>query len=406
MIQIEFSQTVKELSPEPMKKNLDALLKRQELGFHQLPSRKDLWEQSEARARKLSSSFEQMVILGMGGSALGTKALRDFFQDRKSSRRIHVWDTVAPLALETYFSNLPDVGRTHFVLVSKSGSTLETLCMGQWLSQKLKQKGLEFERQVTVITEPKSNILRRWAESFEIECLEIPVDVGGRFSVLTPVSLLPAAFMDISLESLRQGAGQALRDADFVSQLAAQTLASFERQEWITLFWYYSDFAYELGRWTQQLWAESLAKKVNREGKPGTRVSTPLVAVGPADQHSILQQVIEGSRDKWVWMFDFPQESGSTVFEDPIFESPVELKGLDLGKVHAAQSDATASALDQSGVSVMKLSFENRSPESLGYYFMALELVIGTLGEALNINAFDQPGVELGKKITRDLLSK
>ncbi len=130
-----------------------------------------------------------------------------------------------------------------------------------------------------------------------------------------------------------------------------------------------------------------------------------MVALGPADQHSLLQQIMEGSRDKWVWIVEFPEEK-SPAFSSDIFESRYKLAGLDLNLIHKIQSRSIRQALDQSGVSVFGLRFKERSAQSLGYYFMALELLIGTLGEALNINAFDQPGVELGKIIARDLLNQ
>lgn len=390
---------------EELSKSWNQLMSRGDLGFFQTPSREKIWASSEQRGREIRESYSDLVILGIGGSSLGAKAIQGFLSDQVKADRLHVWDSLDPLVIRQAWSKLENPNKTHFLLISKSGSTLETLSLAQWVSDKLEEKNLSLAKQSTAVTELKDNTLKNWADKFSVPVLEVPLDVGGRFSVLTPVALVAAEFMGVDIRQLRQGALNALEDKEFVLRLAEESLASFERKEWITLFWYYSEFFMDLGRWTQQLWAESIAKAKDNLGRDAQRVSSPMVALGPADQHSILQQVMEGARDKWVWIVEAPEQNSEALQAD-VFDSRYKLKGLNLDRIHKVQSESIATALDQSGVSVLTLAFSERSAKSLGFYFMSLQLLIGVLGEALNINAFDQPGVELGKVIARDLLSK
>lgn len=388
-----------------LEKSWNQLMSREDLGFFKTPSRDFLWNTSQTRGTELREKFDELVILGIGGSSLGAKAIQNFLSDQISTNSLHIWDGLDPAFIEQSWKKLKNPKKTHFLIISKSGTTLETLSLAQWVSEKLSPLGLKIEDQSTAITELKDSSLSKWASDNSVPVLEVPLDVGGRFSVLTPVALVAAAFVGVEVNALRRGAQAALEDNSFVLGLAEETLKSFERNEWITLFWYYSEYFFELGRWTQQLWAESLAKRQNRANEDAPRVSTPIYATGPADQHSILQQVMEGARDKWVWIIETPDIS-TEPFRSDIFNSRYGLSGLRLNRIHQVQSESITRALDQSGVSVLRLRFDKRDPQSLGFYFMCLELLIGVLGEALDIDAFDQPGVELGKTIARDLLSK
>jgi glucose-6-phosphate isomerase len=255
------------------------------------------------------------------------------------------------------------------------------------------------------VTEIKASPLFDFATKHQRPILEVPLDVGGRFSVLTAVGMLPAAFMGLNTEEFRAGAESALAMKERVISVSAHALQSFEREEWITLFWHYSSLTRYFGGWIQQLWAESLAKETDRKQNPAKRASTPMSAIGACDQHSILQQVMAGAKDKFVLFVRVGSaESSTETLQETVFPQHKYLLGKGLGQILAAEAEATSLALTQSQVSNMVLHIPDLSPRTVGFLFMFWELVVGLIGEAMNINAFDQPGVELGKRLAKQIL--
>jgi len=245
------------------------------------------------------------------------------------------------------------------------------------------------------------------ADKNQIPRLEIPLDVGGRFSVLSPVGMFVASFLNLQVDDFRAGARKALLSEDLISEFIAQTIQSFERKESITLFWFYNSSLFSLGGWLQQLWAESLGKKVNLSGEAAPFVSTPIYAISASDQHSILQQVIEGLKDKFVVFLRFEKnEQGSVVLNNSHFAETKNLVQKTMGVLLAAEAEATEEALRKSGVSTFACSTKVMDEFTLGYVFMFFQLVVAGIGEYLQINAFDQPGVELGKRLAKEKLNK
>ena len=382
---------------------LHALLKRKDLGFLDLPHRMSLWQESQKMGTAWREKFQQLVVLGIGGSSLGIRTLCEVF-DNKS---ILVIDNVDPIVFDKDLEKIHDWQKTGWVIISKSGSTIETLCALECVQQIYKQKGIRFEQRALVITEKKDNSLGQWADDHLIPRLEIPIDVGGRFSVLSPVGIFPAAFMGLDTEAIRLGALNALQNTQTLTQLMAQFSISFKRQEWITHFWFYNSRLKYFGAWWMQLWAESLAKKTNRQGNEASRTSTPFASIGATDQHSILQQVMEGAKDKFIvfWRFEDAEKSGFLI-EKSSFPETESLVGKKMGDLLKAEAEATCQALTMNGISTMTLGMKKLNEESLGYLFMTLQILVGGLGEILEINAFDQPGVELGKRLAKEKLLK
>lgn len=371
---------------------------RTDLGFLNLPFRDELWEASRSRAENLKSAFDVLVVLGIGGSSLGAKVLRDFAEPSMRSRLMFI-ESPEEAGLVELLGSLSDLSRVHFVAISKSGTTLESLAQLSWLVAEFRSRGLQFEQQLTVITECRSSPLYDWAQKNKVFCLEVPIDVGGRFSVFSPVGVFPAAWFGLDLEALKQGAVRALRDEDWVAQVARASIKSFQRNEWITLFWSYGAKWHHLGLWWQQLWSESLAKK------NGPRVSTPVPLQGPIDQHSVLQQIVEGEKDKWIWMWKSPLDPAIRSLESP-FQTDWPLNKNNLSQIVETQFLATCEALREAEVSIIQMRPQDDSMFTLGYVLMSLQLLIGTLGEVFGINAFNQPGVERGKVIAKLSLSK
>jgi glucose-6-phosphate isomerase len=383
---------------------LQNFMAEQKDGFLSLPERQDLLQASMELGQSWRQKIDDLVIIGIGGSSLGVRALTEVFEKPLSDKKVLFCDSTDPIAFEETWQRCRDLRRTGWLLISKSGSTVEPLALAELMLEKYEQ--LKLTPTVAVISEKRSNVLTDWAKTQSIPVLEIPVGVGGRYSILTPVGLVPVAFLGANASQLLQGAAQARQALPLAADLIAQSLQSFDRQEWISLFWFYSANAQSLGAWLQQLWAESLAKTVTTKGVPAPRVSTPMIAIGPRDQHSILQQVMDGARDKFVVFVRFHSlESKGDQLKAPRFRGQEFLQGHSLGHLIAAQAQGTEQALRSRGVSTLALSMEAHDEGCLGYFFMLWEMVVAGLARSLDINAFDQPSVELGKRLAKEILN-
>ncbi len=384
-----------------------ALKARKDLGFLDLPNREVLWTSSEARAREARRTSQTLVVLGMGGSSLGGRSLLQALRRYDQVHDLEFIDNVDSDYFWKWLKANKNLENTHYAIISKSGNTIETLTMAEAIDQYLRTSGhRKLSANCTVISENDDNPLMRWAKKEDVPTLEIPKDVGGRFSVLSPVGMFPAAYYGLDINKIKEGAQWAIEQDELVAHLVAHTLASWKREEWITLFWAYAAGLRDFGLWTQQLWAESLGKRENRKGMPAMRSSTPISAIGSSDQHSILQQVMEGARDKFLWFLRVAQsEAAGPTIEKNLFDSQTLMQGKGMGQLFGAMADATRDALQSEGVHSLTLKGKDLSEESLGALIMLLEVVVGTLGEVMDINAFDQPGVELGKKLAKKTLT-
>lgn len=403
---LEITQGLHKVDPVVLGKcqeSLKLFLQRKEIGFPQLMERVSLWQQSYKVGTELAAKFKKLVIVGLGGSSLGTRVIAEVFR----ARNMYFVDNVDALDFEAMIEELGDLKEVAWAFISKSGTTIESLCALELVDQVYKEEGLSLSQHSVVISETKDSSLTKWARDNSVTVCEIPLDIGGRFSVLSPVGMMPAAFLGLDLEKFRVGAMRALNDTAVITQTMAQVVQSYSREEWITLLWIYNSRMKSFGAWYQQLWAESLGKPVTRAGKPAPRVSTPMAAVGASDQHSILQQVMEGTKDKFV-IFQRVEESegGSQRILHAQFKETQDLQGRTMGELLRAECLATQEALNQNGISTMTLKTKVLDEHTLGYMFMYWQLVVAGLGEYLQIDAFNQPGVELGKRLAKEKLKK
>lgn len=406
MLQIkQSSQPTSAEKKQKAEKAYQKLLARADVGFVQAPQRDPLWSSSQELGDQLREKYSDLVVVGIGGSALGPMVIRNIFQEPDSQHRVHFSDNVDRVEFERLLKTLPDLKKTAWLIISKSGSTIETLVTTDFISQVYRQKHLKFHENVFVISENRSNPLTQWAQANNRPLLEIPLDVGGRYSVLTPVGLVPARFLGVDLSELQKGAADAIKNKELVCELTAQILQSFQRHEWVTPLFIYSSLLSSFGYWWQQLWAESLAKKIDRTGMPAQRVSTPTVAIGVRDQHSLLQQMMEGAKDKFIIFVRVRSAEQSTqTLESSEFPIHNFFSGKAMEQLLGVEADATAKALTKENISNMTIELNDLSPYSIGYLFMIWKLVVATVGESIDINAFDQPGVELGKRLALDIL--
>lgn len=374
--------------------------------FHAITNEDSFFTESEKICQHLKANYTYFVIVGVGGSSMGSRAIAEmattenllFLDNVDSFEFANIWKKISP-----------HVNKTAFIVVSKSGSTIEIL----WNYSQLEELAqTQFKKSIIpqsyFISELVSNPLSDFAHKHQRPLLEIPVKVGGRFSVLTPVGLVVAGLCNVNIHNLRKGAQIALKEHTFISQFCGLFQKSFIRDEDISLFWFYNSNFRWFGSWLQQLWAESLGKKYDRNGAPAAKFSTPFIAIGSCDQHSILQQVADGPKDKFVCFFDFKSVQHSKYSVTNVLFKEIEfMNGRQYGELITSQSKATYEALKQKGVSCELFAVDDTDKDiTLGYLFMFFQLVVATLGEFNNINAFDQPGVALGKEISLRMLKK
>lgn len=385
-------------------------------GFVRLGLKSQLKTQSilsalETRVREVARNCRHLAVIGIGGSALGAQALIEALRHevRPGSGRVSFLDNIDASAFWPWVHAQGDLGEIHWLIVSKSGTTLETLAIADFIDQTLRVRGHRRLSSVsTVVSESKDSPLMDWARKHSVPWLEIPHDVGGRYSVFTAAGLFPIAFLGIKADRVIDGAGWAVGQDQLVTDLAALALMSFERREWVTTSFAYCDGLRTFGRWWQQLWAESLAKRIGRNGEAGKLASTPVPAVGANDQHSILQQLVEGRGDQFVWFHRVKhaedQSETAVRLERTHFSSQDLLVGKTLGELMAAEAEGTMRSLDEAGVPTGQLVTQALNEQSVGALLMMWQLAVAAIGFSLDLNPFDQPGVERGKVLAREIL--
>ena len=413
-------------APDAFRRAHAGLVRRRdagELGFLALPTDHALHRQSTEFAGRARGKFDDVVVLGIGGSALGPIALRTALlkpawnslsnQERAGQPRLHVLDNVDPHTISALLGRL-DLERSLFVVISKSGGTAETMAQYLVVRERLAAKTKDPTGHLVFVTDPKKGALREIARAENVAALDIPPAVGGRYSVLTPVGVLPAALVGIDTAGLLAGAadiaqrcaGDDLRDNPAGLFATLEYLADTTLGRHIHVLMPYSDPLRDLADWFVQLWAESLGKH-RQPGDHGVG-PTPLGALGATDQHSKVQLFMEGPPDKTV-AFVAVRDIAADV-PIPSLHSEVKelgyLGGHHLGELLSIEQRATAGALARRGRPNMTIHVDRVDPWHLGGLFMLLEIATIYAGELYGVNPLDQPGVELGKQFTYAMLGR
>jgi glucose-6-phosphate isomerase len=399
------------------------------LGFLDLPGDERLHQQvreaaAQVHARTGAARVTDVVVLGIGGSALGPIALRTALvapkwneldeQRRGGKPRLHVLDNVDPASVSALLGRLKPAS-TVFIVTSKSGGTAETmaqyLVVRGWLEAAL---GDGARGQLLFVTDPDKGALRALARTEGITALEIPSNVGGRFSVLTAVGLLPAALIGVDTAGLLAGAA-AMRDRCATDRLHRNPAGVFATLQWLADTQYerpihvlmpYSDALRDLAAWFVQLWAESLGK--HRSPGDAGFGPTPIPALGATDQHSQVQLFMEGPGDKTVTFISVREAAGD--MEIPALHGDIPelgyLAGHRLGELLDIERQATAGALARRGRPNMTMHLEQVDAHALGQLFMFFELATVYAGALYGVDPMNQPGVELGKQFTYAMLGR
>ena len=375
-------------------------------GFMGLPKTREYAEASARVAGEIrDSGATDFIHAGIGGSALGPMAVHKalshpFYNalsgDARGGPRIHFAENTDPATLSAIL-DLADPETTWANVVTKSGSTAETMANFLVIRSVLG----DFRERTVVTTDPDEGFLKQIAEREGLEMLPIPADVGGRFSVLTPVGLLPAAVVGLDIDALLAGAAQCVDEVNSqgaehpaVLGAAMHYLMDTARGRNIRVMMTYADALERLAAWFVQLWAESLGK----DGKG----STPHGAVGTTDQHSQVQLYMEGPQDKVIEIVEVEDHQRDLeipgAYED--LEGVGYLGGHTMAELLNVECDATRRALTEAGHPNSTIKLGALDEENLGYVLQALEVQTAITGTLYGVNAFNQPGVEAGKNIT------
>lgn len=360
-------------------------------------------------------ALDDVVVLGIGGSALGAVALRTALlprdwnarsrEQRAGRPRLHVLDNVDPRSVRGLLE-LVDLRRTRFLVISKSGSTAETMSQYLLVRDRLAAAGVAAKDALCFVTDPAKGVLRKLAAQEGIPTFDVPPNVGGRFSVLSPVGTLPAALLGLDVEALVAGA-TAMRDRCATDRFRENPALAFAALQWrahveagqgMHVLMPYSDALRDLAPWFVQLWAESLGKKRPDGANVGP---TPIVAVGATDQHAQVQLFMEGPADKTVTFVDVEEPDGGELTIPG--GGPAELAylgGHGFAELLRAEGRATAGALATMGRPTMTLRVTRADAWHLGGLFVFFELATIYAGQLYGVDPLDQPGVELGKQLT------
>ena len=394
------------------------------LGFLDLPGNHALRDDVARFAGEVKGRYREVVILGIGGSALGPIALRTALRPplwnvlddsrRDGMPRLHVLDNVDPATIAALLDGL-SLEDTLFLVVSKSGGTAETMAQYLVVRQRLAQAvGRDLARHLVFITDPEKGALRAIADAEGIRTFDIPANVGGRFSVLSPVGTLPAALIGIDTSALLAGAADMVTRCR-TAELMGNPAGIFAVLQWLAderhglhshVMMPYSDALRDFAAWFVQLWAESLGK-IRRED--GVSVGpTPIAALGATDQHSQVQLFMEGPVDKTVTFLAVAERDAQVTIPalHPDIAELGYLGGHSLGELLDIERRATAGALARRGRPNMTLTLDRVDPWPIGALIMLLEIATVYAGALYRVDPMNQPGVELGKQFTYAMLGR
>ncbi len=380
-----------------------------ELPFLSMPYRAKLEQALPPLLEKLKA-YRQMLVLGIGGSALGARAMQRAFAPGQDGPNYHgpsIWiaDNVCAEQFESLLAKL-DPAETVVVCISKSGGTIETLAQYFLVRDWLKQaRGERWREQLVLVTDERKGFLREEVGRHDLASLEVPDYLGGRYSALSAVGLLPAGFLGIDWRALLDGACSVARPL-LENPVNLARHPSFNLACWaraletraysqLIFFCYIPQWA-TYGPWFAQLWAESLGK----EGK-GTM---PVAATGVTDQHSVNQMFLDGPRDKGCLFLTSDQPKVGRAFGQDLPEQWSWLRGKDFGALLDAEALGTRMALCKNAVPLVQVHIGSLTEHAAGAMMLLLEAATIFTGWLMGINPVDQPAVELGKRLANTRL--
>ncbi len=387
-------------------------------------SEETLWYVKEY-ASMVEGRFENILVLGIGGSALGGLAVTEALlkpywnlltpEQRNNLPRIFFLDNIDPDTM-TGLLDMLDLKKTLVNVITKSGSTAETMSQFMIVKDRLeKELGDNYRYNVVATTDKKTGILRQIAEQEGYKTFVVPDDVGGRFSVFSAVGLLPFALVGIDIDEITNGIKDmdlALKNTDINENIAAQNalihyLMDVRKGKNLSVMMPYSSRLKYVSDWYVQLWAESLGKNKDKNGNDVCVGPTPIKALGATDQHSQIQLYNEGPNNK-VINFIRVKEFDNNLEIPPIFEYTGigYLGGKTINQLINAEADSTKVVLSDFQRPNVTITLEKVDGYNVAQLLYMLEVQTAIAGELYNIDAFNQPGVEQAKNYTYALMGR
>ena len=379
---------------------------RLNIGYYTLPEQNI--DDILAFVEDFDNSIENIVVLGIGGSSLGSKAIYKFLKPVKNlKRKLLFFESTDPLNIKDILSQI-EIKKSHFLVISKSGTTVETISIFKYLYAQNQDAS-----SYTFITDRGSS-LDKFAKEISAKSFYLPPNIGGRFSVLSVVGLLPLALCEIDIKALLKGSSR-VKESFFNDGYLKESLlnkaifyAKYHTTYSINCLFAYTETLRYFTEWYVQIWGESLGKKqCNSAFHVGV---TPIGLIGPKDQHSFLQLIVEGTRDKSVTFIkidDFENELKVPDITLPHLEKLDMLNDITFHDLITMQSDSVIEALlEQKDIPLDEIIIERVDEESMGQLIYYYELLTSLVGQLINVNTYNQPGVESGKIILKEKLQK
>ncbi len=362
-------------------------------------SEKNLLDETIKVANQFKNKKEKIIIFGTGGSNLGARALNNIISNK--STFLEFYDNIDPINFEKNFENI-NFETTAFLVISKSGTTPETLSQFSCLYEKaIKANKVQiFFSNTLIITEFKESPLFTIAKDNNCLLLEHPKDIGGRFSIFTNVGLIPAIISGLNVHELLRGASDVIDNIEAYSPYDLGRYLTHKKNTHFTnnVLMTYSDSLYFFGKWYLQLWAESIGKK--------NKGITAIHSVGTTDQHSQLQLYLDGPRDKYFTFITTDHSNKGIKINDQLFKNTTidYFKNKTMGDLMQAEQGATLETFKQNNFNFREIYLPNIDEKNLGKLlsFSIMETIATCM--YLDVDPFDQPAVEQSKKITKTYL--
>ncbi len=368
----------------------------------------NLVHQDTSIFKEYASSVGQknIVVIGIGGSTLGTYAIYKFLKYSKNlTKKLYFLETTDPIDIKSKIKNI-DLSDTLFVIISKSGTTIETVSIFKYINSLVKCDS----RNTVVVTESDSK-LNQYAKANSIKNFEIPKNVGGRFSVFSAVGLLPLAIVGIDIDELLKGAKKAydsfFNKMDTYDRVLkkGRFFVEYKNSFNINVIFSYSSRLEGFNKWYIQLWGESLGKVDINSTRQGL---TPIGIIGPIDQHSFLQLIVEGRRDKTVTVIKVDHFDNDLKIPHVKLEGLEELDyidGVEFSSLINKQADATIESINSlNDIPCDVVTIDSVSEKSIATLMYEYELLTSVCAKFMYIDAYNQPGVEAGKIILKQKL--
>lgn len=379
------------------------------VGYYDLPTTSQaLCEEVKRFFANDAEVCDTVAVVGIGGSTLGIKAIDRLLRPKTPhAKKIIYLENSDPISITEEISQIT-LEKTRFIVISKSGGTVETLSIFKKLISTFSIE-LENSKQIVVVSDEGSP-LAQFADHYGLKRFIVPANVGGRFSVLSAVGVIPLTLAGFDVVKVLEGAKAFAdsfwqRNEEHLLQKATYYVTHAQQYP-INVLFSYSDTFEEFGKWVVQLWGESLGKRNRRGERVGL---TPISLIGSVDQHSFLQLIIEGPLNKTVTFMHIEHSEDALLIPDislPFLEKSDFVNGESFNTLINAQCRATMKSVLESGVSVDEITWEKIDEESVGEMILYYELLTSLAGSLLEINTYDQPGVEHGKKILQGYFQK